>query len=101
MKRQTIYILLLCVLLLGVTLLLAAGIVPLSSRAAAPLDEPYVFLQSWGNEIGVFRGPEGIAVSGDRVYVCDTHGDRIQVFDLCGIPLATFGGAGSGDGRFD
>ena len=44
MKRQAIYTLLLCVLLLGVMLLLAVDITPLPSRAAAPLDEPYVFL---------------------------------------------------------
>ena len=51
----------------------------------------YAFLRSWGNEIGVFHEPKGIAVGGDRVYVCDTSSDRIQVFDLHGLPLMTFG----------
>jgi hypothetical protein len=40
MKRQTIYTLPLCVLLLGVTLLLSVGITPLPSRAAATRDGP-------------------------------------------------------------
>ena len=40
MKRRAIYIPLLCVPLLGVTLLLPVDITPLPSRAAAPLDEP-------------------------------------------------------------
>ena len=53
----------------------------------------YVFLQSWGNEIGVFQSPNGIAVGEDRVYVCDTLNHRIQVFDLYRRPLNAFGGA--------
>jgi tripartite motif-containing protein 71 len=70
------------------------------SDAAVPQDESYVFLQSWGNEIGVFHDPNGIAVGGDRLYVCDALADRVQVFDLYGTPLTTFGGAGDRDGEF-
>jgi tripartite motif-containing protein 71 len=76
---------------------------PRSYRVYLPLvkvSKGYVFLESWGNEIGVFDYPTGIAVSGNRVYVCDTRGDRIQAFDLHGKPLSTLGGKGSSDGRF-
>jgi tripartite motif-containing protein 71 len=95
MSKRTIHILLLCAVFL-----LPTGIAPLPPNTAALLEEPYVFLQSWGNEMGVFHGPTGIAISGDRVYVCDTHSSRIQIFDLHGLTLAAFGEPGSGDGRF-
>jgi DNA-binding beta-propeller fold protein YncE len=95
MTRRTIH-----VLLLSAALLLSIGSVPKQPHTTAPLEAPYVFLQSWGNEIGVFHWPSGIAVSEERVYVCDTEADRIQIFDQHGRPLATFGGFGTKDGQF-
>ena len=95
MKKQVI-----STLLLFLPLLLSPGIEPILLETAPTSDEPYVFLQSWGNEIGVLHGPSGIAVSEDRVYVCDTAADRIQIFSQHGRPLATFGGPGTKDGQF-
>jgi sugar lactone lactonase YvrE len=98
MKKQTMYALLLCA-----ALFLSVDIVPTLSEPAlsdtVPLEPPYVFLQSWGNEMGVFHNPGDIAINGERVYVCDTHSNRIQIFDLHGKPLATFGGADSDGDR--
>ncbi len=100
MKKQTI-----CTLLLCAALFLTVGIVPTLSGPTlsdtVPLNPPYVFLQSWGDEIGVFHRPEGIAVSGERIYISDTENNRIQIFDVHGKPLAIFGGMGSGDGQFN
>lgn len=36
-----------------------------------------------GEEMGFLRSPEGIAIDGDQLYVCDTGNDRVQV-ETCG-----------------
>ena len=95
MKRGKI-----CALLLCAALSLCVGARPAPPSLAAPSDESYVFLQSWGNEIGLFDVPTSIAVGGGRVYVCDRNNSLIQVFDVHGRPLAIFGESGDGDGQF-
>lgn len=43
------------------------------------------YLRTLGNKgdgFGSFRAPEGIAVSGNKIFVCDTANDRIQVILL-------------------
>ena len=52
----------------------------------ARASEPYVFLQEWGNEVGILHRRESVAIHGGRIYVCDTFSDRIQVLDLHGTP---------------
>lgn len=81
----------LCILVLCTFLLLPLSTPAVSSDAGVSEKAPYVFVDSWGNEIGVFGQPHGIAVDGDRVYVADTGNHRIQVFDRHGKPLMTFG----------
>ncbi len=63
------------------------------SAPAQALDD-FVFLGSWGNEIGVFHGPAGLAVKGERVYLCNQTGNTLDVFDLLGRPIQRVGGAG-------
>ena len=63
------------------------GILDLSGQGTEQ-EAPYVFLRSWGNEIGIFDRPAGIAFAADRVYVVDQRHDRVQVFDAQGTPLA-------------
>lgn len=33
-----------------------------------------------GEALGLLRSPEGLAIDGDILYVCDTGNDRVQVF---------------------
>jgi len=95
MKRRWI-----CTLALCAALLPSTGATLTPSNLGVPADETYVFLQSWGNEIGVFDSPRSIAIGGGRVYVCDAENHRIQVFDMHGVPLVIFGTFGTGDGQF-
>lgn len=34
-----------------------------------------------GEAFGLLRSPEGLAIDGDVLYVCDTGNDRVQVID--------------------
>ncbi|MHC4443704.1 MAG: 6-bladed beta-propeller [Planctomycetota bacterium] len=47
--------------------------------------------------------PDGIAVNNDlgRIYVADSSGDRIQVFNLSGVFQFKWGSTGSGNGQFN
>ena len=90
-----------CTLVLCVVLCLPASIAPTLSATSTSPGEPYVFLRSWGSEIGAFDSPTGIAVSGDRVYIADSGNHRIKVFDVHGTPLFAFGRPGTGEGQFD
>jgi tripartite motif-containing protein 71 len=46
-----------------------------------------------GKGDGQFFGPRGIAFSSDKIYVCDTQNNRIQVFDRFGNYLHKWGSA--------
>jgi DNA-binding beta-propeller fold protein YncE len=59
------------------------------------LDNP----DSAGSNPGLFYGPRGIAVDGDRVYVTDTGNERVQVFDLDGQFVTMWGTAGNDEGQ--
>jgi sugar lactone lactonase YvrE len=51
---------------------------------------------------GQFNGPRGLhADASNRLFVCDTGNNRIQVFDLSGNFLAKFGSAGTGGDQFN
>lgn len=59
-----------------------------------------------GEGIGYLRSPEGLAIDGDTLYVCDTGNDRVQAFDLkSGDVLFQFGNIqreqvyGGGEGK--
>ena len=41
---------------------------------------------SFGDKVGEFKEPSGIAVDANRVYVVDQANERLQVFDLNGKP---------------
>lgn len=50
-----------------------------------------------GSADGQFNAPRGLhADASNRLFVCDTGNNRIQVFDLSGNFLAKFGSAGAG-----
>jgi len=56
----------------------------------------------WGSEDGQFNKPESIRVDYlNRIIVCDTANDRIQMFDHQGNHLLSFGSKGSEDGQFN
>lgn len=58
------------------------------------------FLFSWGHDYD-FYDPTGVAVdSSDNVYVVDSNGSFVQVFDPSGNLLRKWGGWGTGDGEF-
>ncbi len=63
-----------------------------------PSQEPgYKFVQAWGKQgdgPGEFNEPIGISISGNEVFVSDAGHNRIQVFDLNGNFLRTFGNEG-------
>lgn len=52
---------------------------------------------------GKFYRPTGIAVDDiyDRIYVTDTLAGKIEVFNVAGLPLMTFGTLGAGRGNFN
>ena len=56
---------------------------------------------SWGSKPGEFYSPCGVRVHQNRVYVCDLHNGRIQLFDLELSFITSFDTKGSGQGQFD
>ncbi|KRX40354.1 RING finger protein nhl-1 [Trichinella sp. T9] len=56
-----------------------------------------------GDSLGQFNWPRGIALSsnGREVIVCDSSNHRLQVFDLHGHFLRSYGKYGNGSGEFD
>lgn len=56
---------------------------------------------SFGSKLGQLEHPHYIAVSStNRVLVSDSNNHRIQVFDVNGRVLSSFGEEGSEDGQF-
>lgn len=47
-----------------------------------------------------FRGPHGLCVEGDHLYVADVHNFRANVYTLSGNWVGTFGAHGNGDYQF-
>ncbi|QOY36248.1 6-bladed beta-propeller [Anaerobacillus isosaccharinicus] len=45
--------------------------------------------------------PMDVTKTNEFIYVTDTNNKRVQVFDLAGAPLFTFGEAGKGPGKFN
>ena len=56
---------------------------------------------SEGSKPGEFNFPRGVRVHQNRVYVCDFHNNRIQLFDLELLFITSIGTKGSGQGQFD
>ena len=54
---------------------------------------------SEGSKPGEFDIPQGVKVHDNRVYVCDFHNNRIQVFDLELLFITSFSTKGSGQGQ--
>jgi DNA-binding beta-propeller fold protein YncE len=67
------------------------------------LDKNGTLLRSWGS-YGTGNGqsiyPSGLALAGNKVYVCDAGNDRIQEFDSNGNFIKLWGGEGTGAGKF-
>jgi hypothetical protein len=64
----------------------------------------FQLLKQWGKEgagPGEFDKPQGLAVSGNSLFVCDTNNYRIQQFDLNGMYINEWGVFGSGQGEFN
>lgn len=58
--------------------------------------------QEEGKNTGEFNQPVGVAVSQDgKIYVTDSHNDRVQVFDASGNFLFAFGSHGKKEGEFN
>ena len=54
-----------------------------------------------GSDHGAFNDPRGVAVIGDRVFVCDTQNHRLQVFTKERLEFVkTIGSQGQGDEQF-
>ena len=66
------------------------------------LDPNGRYLRQFGNESGPgkLKGPEGIHIAYDRVYVSDRYNHHIAVFQLSGAFITTFGKCGKGRGEF-
>ncbi len=87
----------------GCVLVLAARVVGAWLAFVPSAKEPdYQFIASWGDKgtgPGQFHDPTGIAISGDEVFVSDARNGRIQVFDVAGNFLRSFGKVGNGPGE--
>lgn len=63
-----------------------------------------VHFSSTGQALGSFASgagtAAGIAVSDDTVFLADKSGNQIRMYGKTGTPTGTFGGSGSGLGRF-
>ena len=85
--------------------LLVIGLLSASMVAAAPTEDPPVFLLkwgSWGTAPGQFKYPYGLTTdSQGNVYVADKQNDRIQKFTGNGAFLRQWGGFGHDPGQFD
>ncbi|HUU04534.1 MAG TPA: hypothetical protein VMZ49_01525 [Patescibacteria group bacterium] len=76
------------------------------------INRDVVIFNSSGTVNGHFRiqrdnpwpGPNGIAIAGNQVFIAESsdnqYGNRINVFDLSGTFIRTWGGTGSGPGQF-
>ncbi len=53
-----------------------------------------------GDLLGEFRGPRGIAIDDNYIYVADNYNARIQKFDKNGNFIMSFGTFGSGNNAF-
>ena len=51
-------------------------------------------------ETGKFFGPRSIAIANNEIFVVDTGNERVQVFDLDGTFIRSFGGFGTEPGQF-
>lgn len=68
---------------------------------AAPTGEPTFVKVIYGKfGGGEFEKPMAVTVANDRIYISDTNKKRIQIFDLEGNPVKTFGSWGVKPGEF-
>lgn len=85
-----------------IALLLLTAVTGVTSAARAA-GEVYVQVGEFG-ELGSGEGqfdyPYDVAIHENRVYVADSHNNRVQVFDLDGAYLFQWGGTGVEDGQF-
>jgi DNA-binding beta-propeller fold protein YncE len=58
---------------------------------------------SYGERLGEFKSPEGIAIDHARgwVYIAEATTQRVQRLDLSGRPIDSFGTPGAGPGQFN
>ena len=54
----------------------------------------------WGKDLGQFDKPRGITLVSNKLFVCDSDNDRVQVFDTDLNFLDSFGTRGSVEGKF-
>jgi tripartite motif-containing protein 71 len=54
-----------------------------------------------GTGPGRLRGPYGLALHGDLLYVSESYNHRVSVFRLDGTFVGSFGSRGEGDAQFD
>jgi len=57
---------------------------------------------SFGSEPGQFDTPVGVSIDPitGHLYVVEDLGNRIQKITTTGVPIAVWGGSGTGDGQF-
>lgn len=86
-------------IVIGVTVMAAAGCIAFVPSAKDP---GYEFVKAWGEKgssPGQFSDPTGIAVANGQVFVADSRNGRIQVFDLDGNFKRQFGRPGKDPGE--
>lgn len=107
MNRRNVYIGMAAIFIINVAIF---GFIFSNQSHAIPTG-----LQSFNNESGSPRfldhiyadfaltldKPMDVMKTNEFIYVTDTNNKRVQVFDLAGAPLFTFGEAGSGPGEFN
>lgn len=86
---------------LGIAVASNDNIIVTQGKYASILDPNGVEIVKLGSGVGQFIKANGVTVDKyDKIYVTDGLGNNVQVFDLSGAPLGSFGGFGTGNGLF-
>ncbi len=66
-----------------------------------PISPKFLFAVYGEDAKGKMKTPMGVEIANNRLYVSDAGNHRIQVFDMKGRPLFTFGKFGAGAGKLN
>jgi DNA-binding beta-propeller fold protein YncE len=106
LKKKTLYLSMLTIVVLSVALFAAINFLQLQNKLkpiVSTIDKsgPPEFTQSfYGDFASPLKKPMDVVKANGYIYVSDSSGQKIQVFDQGGTPLFKFGSYGTKEGQF-